>query len=55
MEPLLGPADRPLAEALLDGASPADAARAAGIQRKELADRVTRLLRRALAVRAPRP
>jgi DNA-binding NarL/FixJ family response regulator len=53
LEPLLEPEDRPLAEALLARASPADAARAAGIQRAELADRVSRLLRRTLAARAP--
>ena len=53
LEPLLEPDDRPLAEALLARAGAADAARAAGVARSELSDRVARLLRRTLAARAP--
>jgi DNA-binding NarL/FixJ family response regulator len=49
LAPVLEPADRPLAEALLAGASPADAARAAGVQRADLGEHVNRLLRRTLA------
>jgi DNA-binding NarL/FixJ family response regulator len=55
LEPLLDPDDRPLAEALLSGATPAEAARITGLERDKLGEHITRLLRRTLGPRAPMP